>query len=217
MKRHVWFLVIPLLLVAAGCATAPGGGLAQGEKFALRSTDPRIGVVRNWGGRHLTCRVRDESGRPVDLRNRITFVARESRVLTAGEGDDLLVTVDAHGGTDYLWYVRPAALPMDLPAGLGTMYVNNARHPSIYLVHLEPGRYSIECIPFHVRFWVFSGRERVDGHRQAAGFSVGTNPLAVYDSRSGRHWGWTLSLNGGDPPRNGGMLGTSVQITIGGR
>ena len=180
MKRLVWFFGIAIF--SAGCVAVSGGDLDQAEKFPLRNNDPRIGIVRNWGGTHLTCRVRDQAGRPVDLRNRVRDADRGLRFLT----DDILVTVDAHGNPDYLWYIRRATLPEKLPAGLGTLYLDNSRHPSVYLVLLDPGRYSIECIPFYVKFWVLSGRERIDKPWRSSGFSVSQNPLVVYDSRSGR-------------------------------
>lgn len=103
---------------------------------------------------------------------------------------------DEAGRDIEVWYLAPAVRP------ISPLDINQHRSPITVRKSLPPGTYRVEYIPFF-RWWgVLSGWQRVDLPRGTVSFTVGRDPLAVYDRRTGRHWGWVLEIHGGDAPRD---------------
>jgi hypothetical protein len=96
--------------------------------------------------------------------------------------------------------------------------INDQNIPEYWVRQLEFGNYLLEYIPFYYETNIVGPifgqpfRYRVDLPKQTTCIYVGRNPTAYYDYRTGRHWGWICSLNGGQIPATTGIPGVKINL-----
>lgn len=167
--------LVVIALISAAC-----GAVMPAKPMAIKELDPpgRVGKIRN-----------TDSTKGILINEGGTFL-------------DIVIKDEARRPIMVIENFPPARTPIP-----GVNLINNIRVPARLHMSLPPGNYSVDYIAFYFTpewfrwFPIFiSGWYRVDRRPQSASISVGLNPAADYDERTGRNIGWSTRLNGGDIP-----------------